>query len=85
VRLYKPDRQPTYFTELREDYRQMKMLKQFTEHVETGDTDPKSRNPGCANFDHHYGGCLFRDECLVQQGQRCRYFERVISQSEATS
>lgn len=85
MRLYKPERQPTYFTELREDYRQMKMIKQFTQHVETGDDDPKSRNPGCANFDHHYGGCLFRDECLVQQGERCGYFERVISQSGATS
>jgi len=63
----------------------MKMIKHVSEHVEIVDADPKSRNPGCANFDHHYGGCLFRDECLVQQGKRCEYFERVIPQSETSS
>jgi len=63
----------------------MKMIKQLSQHVETGAADPKSRNPGCANFDHHYGGCLFRDECLVQKGKRCEYFERVIHQSGTTS
>jgi len=63
----------------------MKMIKHVSQHVETGDADPEASNPGCANFDHHYGGCLFRDECLVQQGERCEYFERVIPQSGATS
>ena len=42
------------------------------------DTDVKKRNPGCANFDYHYNCCLFRDECLVQNGQRCEYFERAV-------
>ena len=63
----------------------MKMIKHVSQHAETGDADPKARNPGCANFDHYYGGCLFRDECLVLQGERCEYFERVIPQSGTTS
>lgn len=25
-----------------------------------GHTDPVVGMPGCANYDHHYGGCLFR-------------------------
>ena len=41
-------------------------------------TNKKVRNPGCANFDYHYDCCLFRDECLVQKGQRCEYFERAV-------
>ena len=52
----------------------MKTMKK--EHIETDDT--KKRNPGCANFDYHYNCCLFRDECLVQKGQRCEYFERAV-------
>lgn len=35
----------------------------------------------CANYDHYYGGCLFGDECLVEQGKRCEYFERVVLQA----
>jgi hypothetical protein len=41
-----------------------------------GNTDPKSGMPGCANYDHHYGGCLLADTCKVQEGQRCGHFER---------
>ena len=37
-----------------------------------GSSNPKDLTPGCANYDHHYGGCLFcvkgcdvtNDECL---------------------
>jgi hypothetical protein len=43
-----------------------------------GNTNPEIGMPGCANYDHHYGGCLFRDTCLVQDGKRCRYFERAV-------
>ena len=25
-----------------------------------GSSNPDERMPGCANFDHHFGGCLFR-------------------------
>jgi len=42
-----------------------------------GSTDPKAGMPGCANFDHHYGGCLF-GACLVELGERCSYFERAV-------
>jgi hypothetical protein len=60
----------------------MKTTNDCNRQVETANTDPKAKNPGCANYDHHYGGCLFRDECLVQQGKRCRYFERVVLQDQ---
>lgn len=43
-----------------------------------GSTDPTEGMPGCANYDHHYGGCLFGDTCKVQDGKRCGYFERVV-------
>lgn len=43
-----------------------------------GSTDPAVGMPGCANFDHHYGGCLFMDQCLVQESQRCEHFERIV-------
>lgn len=43
-----------------------------------GNTDPAIGMPGCANYDHHYGGCLFADTCQVEQGQRCGYFERAV-------
>lgn len=43
-----------------------------------GRTDPRELIPGCANYDHNYGGCLFADKCKVQQGQRCSYFERAV-------
>jgi hypothetical protein len=42
-----------------------------------GSTNPKARIPGCSNFDHHYGGCLF-GACLLELGERCSYFERAI-------
>ncbi len=51
---------------------------QHVEKTKANDTDTKTRNPGCANFDYHYDSCLFRDGCLVQQGKRCDYFERAV-------
>jgi hypothetical protein len=63
----------------------MEKIKHFSKHVGAGDTDPKAMILECANFDHYYGGCLFRDECLVQQGEHCEYFERVILQPETIS
>ncbi len=42
-----------------------------------GSTDPKAGMPGCANFDHHYGSCLF-GACLVELGECCSYFERAV-------
>jgi len=57
----------------------MKTTKsQYVEEVKPHKKDSKVRNPGCANFDYHYDCCLFRDECLVQKGQRCEYFERAV-------
>ena len=43
-----------------------------------GSSDPKEQMPGCANYDHHYGGCLFEDTCFVQEGKRCGYFEKAV-------
>lgn len=42
-----------------------------------GSTDPKVGMPGCANYDHHYSGCLYGG-CLVEAGQRCGYFEKAV-------
>jgi hypothetical protein len=44
----------------------------------TGKTDPAAGVPGCANYDHHYGGCLFGEKCKVEKGQRCAYFEKAV-------
>ena len=63
----------------------MKKIKHFSKHVGTGDTNAKARMPGCANFDYYYDGCIFRDECLVQHGKRCEYFERVVLPAVADS
>ncbi|MCJ7828732.1 MAG: cysteine-rich VLP domain-containing protein [Dehalococcoidia bacterium] len=43
-----------------------------------GSSDPKDNMPGCANYDHHYGGCLFSDTCKVEKGLRCSYFEKAV-------
>ena len=43
-----------------------------------GSSNPAERMPGCANYDHHYGGCLLDNTCKVQQGKRCSYFERAV-------
>ena len=37
-----------------------------------------AEQPGCANYDHHYNGCLFGKMCKVEQGQRCGYFEKAV-------
>ncbi len=42
-----------------------------------GSTDPKAGMPGCANYDHHYSGCLYGG-CLAEAGQRCGYFEKAV-------
>lgn len=49
------------------------LLKTFLK----GTTEPKAGMPGCANYDHHYSGCLFGD-CLIEQGKRCVYFEKAV-------
>ncbi len=43
-----------------------------------GSTNPKDGMPGCANFDHYYGGCLQSTDCRVEKGQRCGYFEKAV-------
>ena len=43
-----------------------------------GNPDSKVGVPGCANYDHHYGGCLFGNKCLVKKGKRCGYFEKAV-------
>jgi len=43
-----------------------------------GNTDPAVGIPGCANYDHHHGGCLVGEACKVEQGKRCGYFERAV-------
>lgn len=43
-----------------------------------GSANPKDSMPGCANYDHHYGGCLFGATCLIEKGKRCGYFEKAV-------
>ncbi len=43
-----------------------------------GSTNPENKMPGCCNYDHDSGGCLDKDCCLVKQGRRCGYFEKVV-------
>jgi len=43
-----------------------------------GTSTPADMMPGCANFDHRYGGCLYADFCLVQDDKRCNYFEQAV-------
>lgn len=43
-----------------------------------GSPNPADKMPGCASFDHHYGGCLYAETCSVQDGNRCRYFEDAV-------
>ncbi len=43
-----------------------------------GSTSPENKMPGCCNYDHDSGGCLDKDCCLVEQGKRCGYFEKVV-------
>lgn len=43
-----------------------------------GSSDPKAKMPGCANYDHHYGGCVFDKTCLVEDRKRCGYFEKSV-------
>jgi hypothetical protein len=40
-----------------------------------GSSNPKQQMPGCANYDHYYGGCSLWGECRQEQGKRCDYFE----------
>jgi len=43
-----------------------------------GTSDPKDGTPGCANYDHYYGGCLLQEKCNVEEGKRCAYFEKAV-------
>ena len=43
-----------------------------------GSSNPKEMMPGCANYDHHSGGCLLAETCFVQKDRRCHYFEEVV-------
>ena len=43
-----------------------------------GSSKPSEQMPGCANYDHHYCGCLFGETCRVEQGQRCGCVEKTI-------
>jgi len=43
-----------------------------------GSSKPAEQMPGCCNYDHDSGGCLDKDCCLVKQGKRCGYFEKVV-------
>ena len=43
-----------------------------------GSPNPLRHMPGCANYDHYYGGCLTESVCKVEQSQRCAYFERAV-------
>jgi len=40
--------------------------------------DHDNQVPGCANYDHHRGGCLVGNGCKVENGKRCEYFERAV-------
>ncbi|MGD2095524.1 MAG: hypothetical protein PVH77_11005 [Phycisphaerales bacterium] len=63
----------------------MKKTEPLSPYADASYANLKAKLPDCANYDHHYGGCLFRDECLVQQGERCAYFEKVILETVAVS
>jgi len=43
-----------------------------------GSSNPDDLMPGCANYDHHYGGCVFAETCKVLDGERCGWFERAV-------
>jgi len=43
-----------------------------------GSSIPRDLMPGCANYDHQRGGCLFSDTCVVESGSRCNYFEKAV-------
>lgn len=43
-----------------------------------GSTNLDESIPGCANYDHYKGGCLYNTVCLVQEGKRCKHFEKVV-------
>ena len=43
-----------------------------------GSTKPEDGMPGCCNYDLNSGGCLDKDCCLVVQGKRCEYFEKIV-------
>ena len=32
----------------------------------------------CANYDRHYGVCITGENCLVETGKRCGYFEKTV-------
>lgn len=43
-----------------------------------GNSNSKYKIPGCCNYDHHYGGCLFDKTCKIEDGERCEYFEESV-------
>lgn len=43
-----------------------------------GNSDSTLNTPGCSNYDRYYGGCLLREDCLVESGHRCFYFEKAV-------
>jgi len=43
-----------------------------------GNSKTAEQMPGCANYDHHYDGCLLGETCKVEQGQRCGCFEKAV-------
>jgi hypothetical protein len=43
-----------------------------------GSSNPSDHMPGCANYDQHYGGCLFSETCKVEYGHPCRHFEKAV-------
>ena len=43
-----------------------------------GSTKPEDKMPGCSNYDNHYSGCIYADTCAVEDGRRCRRFEKAV-------
>ena len=43
-----------------------------------GSSNSAEMMPGCSDYNHHYGGCAFREGCLVEQKKRCGHFEQAI-------
>jgi hypothetical protein len=43
-----------------------------------GSSNPTDKTPGCANYDHLFGGCLMVDTCHVEEGERCSWFEKAV-------
>lgn len=43
-----------------------------------GSSNAADKMPGCSKLDHHYGGCQDSEDCKIETGRYCTYFEKVV-------